>query len=228
MTMIVAVHQPQYMPWLGYFDKMDRADAFVLLDTVQFKKNEWQNRNKIKTSDGWQWLTVPVRYRFPQKIFEVGIDTNVPWQRKHRQALRTHYTKAPYFNQTMEVLEPILSEPWEKIAPLNIKVVKELASALGITTQIHIASEMGKFPENPHERLVAITKHLGGDVYLAGSGSQAYVEIDYFKNAGIELIFQDYNHPQYPQLFGLFEYFMSVIDLMFNCGPDSLSIIRRK
>ena len=102
--MIVAVHQPQYLPWLGYFDKIDRADVFVLLDTVQFKKNEWQNRNRIKTAAGPQWLTVPVTYRFPQRIAEVGVNNRERWQHKQRQAIVSNYRKAPF---------------WESLAPLS-------------------------------------------------------------------------------------------------------------
>jgi len=100
--MIVAVHQPQYLPWLGYFAKIDRADVFVLLDTVQFKKNEWQNRNRIKTAQGWQWLTVPVTYRFPQRIDEVAVNNRDPWQHKQRQAVVSNYRKARW---------------WESLAP---------------------------------------------------------------------------------------------------------------
>ena len=97
--MIVSVHQPQYLPWLGYFDKIDKADAFVLLDNVQFKKNEWQNRNKIKAAAGGQWLTVPVMYRFPQLINEVEINNRERWQHKQQQALISNYKKAPYWSR---------------------------------------------------------------------------------------------------------------------------------
>ncbi|QTA79487.1 WbqC-like domain-containing protein [Desulfonema limicola] len=102
--MTAAVHQPQYLPWLGYFDKMDKADVFCYLDNVQFKKNEWQNRNRIKTSKGWQWITMPVCYRFPQKINEVEINNNVKWQRKHLQALITNYSKSPFFEKFLPFL----------------------------------------------------------------------------------------------------------------------------
>ncbi len=95
--MIVSVHQPQYLPWLGYFDKIERSDIFVFLDNVQFKKNEWQNRNKIKTSEGWQWLSVPVIHKFMQKISEVKINNTVWWGKKHLNALVTNYSKAPFF-----------------------------------------------------------------------------------------------------------------------------------
>jgi hypothetical protein len=226
--MIVAVHQPQFLPWLGYFDKIDRADVFVLLDNVQFKKNEWQNRNKIKTAQGWQWLTVPVLYKYPQLINDVTINSRVNWQHKHKQALVSNYNKAPYFEMVTSVLGDILSSSWEYISQLNIEAVKTIARALGIDTQIYIASELGEFPQEPDERLVAITQHFGAGTYLAGTGGKGYMNLDTYEKSGIEVIFQDFKHPVYKQLFGDFEPFMSSIDLLFNHGDKSLTVLRGK
>lgn len=224
--MIVAVHQPQFLPWLGYFDKIDRADVFVLLDTVQFKKNEWQNRNKIKTAQGWQWLTVPVMYKYPQLINEVTINNRVNWQHKHRQALLTNYRKASYYEDIQEKLRDIFSSSWEYISQLNIEVVRRLVAILGIDTPIYVASELGVFPQDPDERLIAITKHFGAGTYLAGIGGRGYMSLDTYKRSGIEVIFQDFKHPFYEQLFGDFEPYMSIIDLLFNHGDKSLTILR--
>jgi len=225
--LICAVHQPQYLPWLGYFDKIDRADVFVLLDTVQYKKNEWQNRNRIKTANGPQWLTVPVCFRYPQLIQEVEINNRERWQHKHWQALKTNYARAPYWDFLKPFFEEILDQPWEKIAPLNITVVRRLCELLGIETPIHIASELGTFPEDPDERLIAITRHFGADTYLAGSGGYNYMNLDAYRSAGIKVIFQEFRHPVYRQLFSdEFISHLSVIDLVFNHGPESLNIIR--
>jgi hypothetical protein len=226
--MIVAVHQPQYLPWLGYFDKIDRADVFVLLDNVQFKKNEWQNRNKIKTAQGWQWLTVPVLYKYPQLINQVTINNRVNWQHKQKQALVSNYKKAPCFEMVTNMLGDIFSSPWEYISQLNIEIVKTIARALGIDTQIYIASELGEFPQDPDERLVAITKHFGSGTYLAGMGGKGYMNLDTYEKSGVEVIFQDFKHPVYKQLFGDFEPFMSSIDLLFNHGDKSLTVLRGK
>ncbi len=224
--MIVSVHQPQYLPWLGYFDKIDKADVFVLLDNVQYKKNEVQNRNKIKTAAGGQWLTVPVLYRFPQLINEVEINNKERWQRKQQQALISNYKKAPYWN----VLEPFFTElfqsQWQTISQLNIHVVKTLVKILGIETPLHIASEIGNFPEDPDERLIAITKHFGADTYLSGSGGRNYMDIDKYGRNSIKVIVQDYKHPVYSQLFDDFLPYMSVVDLIFNNGGESLRILR--
>ncbi len=224
--MIVAVHQPQYLPWLGYFDKIDRADLFVLLDTVQFKKNEWQNRNRIKTAQGWQWLTVPVAYRFPQRINQVKINPQSNWARKHLLALRTNYSKAPYFSDYFEVFEEVLTENWQNLAALNIRLVRELTGLLGISTPLRLASELGGFPEGPDERLIAICQHLGAEVYLAGIGGRDYMNLEKFEKAGIEVVFQEFKHPVYPQLYGDFLPNLSVVDLLFNCGKQSLRILR--
>jgi hypothetical protein len=224
--MIVSVHQPQYLPWLGYFDKIDRADAFVLLDTVQYKKNEWQNRNRIKTAQGPQWLTVPVLYRFPQLICEVGVNGRERWQHRHQQALATNYRKAPHWGHLEGLFEEIFSRSWETVSELNIHVVKRLAALLGIATPIHVASELGTFPEDPDERLIALTKHFGAGTYLAGGGGRDYMDLEKYERAGVEVLFQDYRHPRYSQLFGEFEPNMSVIDLIYNHAEKSLSILR--
>jgi hypothetical protein len=224
--LIVAVHQPQYLPWLGYFDKIDRADVFVLLDNVQFKKNEWQNRNKIKTAQGWQWVTVPVKYKYPQLINEVTINNTARWQDKHRKAILTNYTKAPCYDCLREFFEGIFSQPWHLICELNIRVVRGLAELLGIDTYLFVASELGELPQDPDERLIAITKYFEADTYLAGNGGIQYMDLEKYEKNGIEVIFQDYKHPVYGQLFGDFEPCMSVIDLMLNTGHMSLATLR--
>jgi len=224
--MLIAVHQPQYLPWLGYFHKIDRADRFVLLDNVQFKKNEWQNRNRIKTAQGWQWLTVPVKYKFSQKIHEVEINPDVPWQRKHRQAILTNYGKAAHGAYLDALFEDLFSRSWHSISRLNIHLVKSLARILGIDTPIFIASELGDFPSDPDERLIALTRHFGADQYLAGRGGRDYMNLEKYKEKGVSVVFQDFNHPEYGQLFGDFQPNMSVIDLLLNHGEQSLSLIR--
>lgn len=224
--MIVAVHQPQYMPWLGYFHKMDTADLFVLIDTVQYKKNEWQNRNRIKTAQGWQWLTVPVVYKFPEKIHEVGIDQRTDWQGKHRKSLITNYARSSHFGPGMESLQEVFSTKWDRIAPLTVYVVKKLARMLGIDTPIVLSSELGELPDDPDERLIAIAKRVKATTYLAGQGGHIYMEMEKYERAGIRVQFQEFHHPVYPQLFNGFEGCLSVLDLLFNCGPLSLAIIR--
>ena len=225
--MIVSIHQPQYLPWLGYFDKIEQSDVFVFLNDVQFKKNEWQNRNKIKTSDGWQWLSVPVIHRFTQKISEVEINNTVQWGRKHLNALVTHYSKAPFFKDYIDFFVQAYSQEWKYLADINVHVIKYLVEALGLTDKkLVLASEL-ETREGSSERLIDICQKLGGDVYLSGKDGAKYMDVELFKQEGIQVLFQNYEHPRYDQLYGDFEPLLSVIDLLFNCGPDSLSILKK-
>ncbi|MBI4611286.1 MAG: WbqC family protein [Candidatus Rokubacteria bacterium] len=226
--MKVAVHQPQYLPWLGYFDKMDRADCFVLLDHVQFKKNEWQNRNRIKTAAGWQWLTVPVLHRFPQAISEVGVNNRARWSRKHLQALVLNYAAAPFFETHRAFFEEVYSRQWAQLIDLALETLGYLVDALGIQTKLVPASSLAlREAEGKTERLIAICQALGGDTYLSGCGGLDYLDRQRFADAGIRLAFQDFRCPAYPQRFGPFEPNLSVVDLLFNCGSQSLSVLRQ-
>ena len=224
--MIVAVHQPQYLPWIGYFDKMRRADVFCYLNDVQYKKNEWQNRNRIKTAQEWQWLTVPVRYRFPEKINEVRINNSTQWSKKHLQALKTNYSRAPYFKEYISVFEDIFSREWELISELNIHLIECLKNALQMKEKKTIISSELALREDPTDRLIDICKDLGADTYLAGQGGADYMDLTRFEKNGLKVIMQEFKHPVYSQLFGDFESHMSIVDLLFNCGPESMDMIR--
>jgi|UPI00036EC18A hypothetical protein len=229
--MICAVHQPQTFPYLGYFAKMMQADCFVYLDNVQFKKNEWQNRNRIKSNSGWQWLTVPILHHFGQSIQEVAINPSVNWQDKHLQMLQTCYGKAPYFLRYFQELKNIYQRPWQKLVDFNLTTLEWLKQLLGIKTPTYLASEIIPAQDNASltadERLITICKILQADTYLSGAGGHAYLNTDLFPQNNINLIFQNFQHPSYPQLFGEFIPYLSILDLIFNCGEDSQSIIRR-
>lgn len=222
--MIVAVHQPQYLPWLGYFEKIHRADTFVFLDIVQYKKNEFQNRNKIKTAQGWQWLTVPVRYKFPMTIEEVPINNATNWRNKHLQAIISNYSKTPYFEVYRKPIEDMLQKDWENLTDINKATVELIKDALGIDTKLE-DPKAWSLSTDPTGRLVDICKNLKADTYLAGAGGSDYMDLEQFEKAGIRVEFQTYTHPTYPQLFGDFEPYMSAIDLLFNCGPESLKML---
>ena len=226
--MIVAIHQPQFMPWLGYFDKMDSCDVFVFLDNVQYKKNEYQNRNRIKTPDGWQWLTVPVHYKFPQKINEVTINNSVNWHTKHLHSLQANYGKSPHFEKYIRLFTEFYQQDWQLLSGLNMSSVILMKELLEIKTEIVVASEMGGLRDEPNQRLIDICGRLGADTYLAGTDGRTYMDINKFEDAGIDVKFQEFNHPVYKQAFNEFEYYMSAIDLLFNCGKESLEIIRKE
>jgi hypothetical protein len=223
--MIAAIHQPQYLPWIGYFDKIDRADVFIVLDNVQYKKNEWQNRNRIRTSQGWQWITVPVLYKYPDKINIVKVNNTVDWRRKHVNALVSNYSRAGYFKTYFDFFEETFSHDWEYLADINIRVIQYLNNALGINKEIILASKLSA-SEEPNERLIDICRHVQADTYLSGKDGAKYMNLEKFAQANIKVLFQDFHHPVYSQLYPTFEPFMSVIDILFNHGPQSLKIIR--
>ena len=225
--MIVAVHQPQYLPWLGYFDKMRRADVFCYLNDVQYIKNEWQNRNRIKTVQGWQWLTVPVRYRFPEKINEVAINNTTGWQKKHLQALTTNYSRAPYYKSYRAIFEETLSTEWEFISELNIHLLEALRTALNLEEKPTVISSDLDLRDEPNDRLIDICKALGADTYLAGEGGANYMDLERFKKNRINVVIQEFEHPVYAQQFDEFQSHLSIVDLLFNCGPESMDVIRR-
>jgi hypothetical protein len=216
------------MPWLGYFNKIQQSDTFVFLDTVQFKKNEFQNRNKIKTAQGWMWLTVPVSYKYPQHMDEVNINNGVDWHKKHLRTLTINYQKSTFFLLVFPEVERFYSERIESIAALNRMSVIMLLNLLGVAKEPVLASALGDFPEESSERLAAICAALGADTYLSGAGGKAYLDQVPFNTRGIKVVFQEFQHPVYPQLYGDFIPNLSLLDLLFNCGPDSLNILEGK
>ncbi len=224
--MIVAIHQPQYLPWIGYFDKMNKADVFCYLDNVQYKKNEWQNRNRIKTAQGWQWVTVPVRYRFRQKISEVPINQSVDWRRKHLQALQSNYRRSPFFRETIRIFETAFARQWEFLSELNLYLIERLRETLGLANRPSVRASELPLRGDPTDRLIDICRNVGADTYLSGPDGTKYMDLERFRQSGLTVLVQDFRHPQYPQLFNGFQSHLSIVDLLFNCGPQSLEVIR--
>jgi len=217
--MKVAIHQPQYLPWPGYFNKILQADIFVFLDDVQYKKNEWQNRNRIKSATGEIWLTVPVHYRFGQKINEVEIDNKIFWQKDHLKTISVCYRKAKYFDKFFPYIEKLLSKKYKMLVEVNIESINIILSYLGINKKIVLSSEL-KVEGEKTKRLVNICKKLGCDIYISGSGAKEYLVVEEFKKNNINVLFQEYTTPEYPQLFGKFIPNLSIIDMIFNVGKE--------
>jgi hypothetical protein len=229
--MILSVHQPQYLSWLGYFDKIDRSDVFVFLDNVQYKEREFQNRNKIRTQNGWMWLTVPVVSKGlgRQKICDVAIDNTCNWQKRHWKSLKSWYARAKFFGEHCGFFEEVYKRKWDRLVDLNIYIINYLLRALTINKPIYTESELN-IRTSATERIIQICKKLKVDTYLSGSGGKMYLEEDKFGQAGIKLGYQEFAHPVYDQPYTDsrgFLPFMSVVDLMFNHGRESLEIIRK-
>ena len=224
--MILSAHQPQYLPWLGYFHKMYHSDIFVFLDNVQYKKREYQNRNCIRTASGTMWLTVPVLKEaepYPN-ISAVRIDNSREWRKKHWMTIRTNYGHAPFFKQYSGFFEELYGMEWKMLADLNMHIIEHIARLLGINKPIFLESQLN-IATDKTSRLVDICRSMKADSYLSGIGGRDYLDEKQFELNGIKLIYQDFKHPQYKQCHEPFISCASIIDLLFNCGDESLKIL---
>ena len=222
----LVVLQPGYLPWLGFFDQMRRSDTFVYYDDVQFDKHGWRNRNRIKSPTGPQWLTVPVQHHGKGQplIMETLIDNRSGWARKHVGTLRQYYAGAPFAKQYLPELEALLNRPWTHIADLDIAVAGLLAGWLKLAPDVVRASRLG-IDGDQSERLINVCLHFGAKRYLSGSAARDYLDVGRFESRGIEVVWQEYHHPVYPQQYEPFVPYLSAIDLLLNCGDDSALIL---
>jgi hypothetical protein len=225
--------QPSYIPWRGVFEQIYRADLFIFYDDVQYDKHGWRNRNRIKTHQGTQWLTIPVHARgAPAQhtpINQIKIDWRQPWNSKHWSTLQQAYTKAPYFQYYAPLLEDFYHQRPDLLADLTIDLTVALARELGIAHTIFLRSSRLGVNGDKTGRLVQILKLLGADRYLSGPSAQDYIEKDRFQEAGIHLEFMRYDYPEYPQLYPPFDPQVSILDLLFMTGPEALNhIVERK
>ena len=217
----VAVVQPSYIPWRGFFDIIHKVDLFVHYEDVQFTKQDWRNRNLIKGRYGLQWLTVPVnRDTMKGNIDEVLIANEKAWGEHHWNVIQMEYVDAPYFNQYADFFKDAYSRTWDKLTELDIYLTQEISKFLGIKTEF-VRSPQFNSQGRSTDKLVDLLKKVGATYYLSGPSAQAYMETEKMEAAGIELDYIEYNYPEYPQLHGAFEPQVSVIDLLFNVGSDA-------
>ncbi len=221
--------QPSYLPWLGYFDLLLKADRFLVYDNVQFDKNGWRNRNQIKTQQGAQWLTVPVLTKGQNKPTnkDIRINNLEFWSKKHLKSIEMNYRKSPFFNEIYPELERIFNQHWEFLIDLNVTFIRFFCDYLKIHTPIGFTSELPvDLPEGKNEKLIAICKHLNVDEFYEPKGGEGYIDPEKFTENGIRLTFQNFQHPVYAQLHGPFISHLSIIDLLFNTGGQSLKYIQ--
>jgi len=223
---ILTAHQPVYIPWLGLFHKIALSDLFVSFNQVQYQPKDWNNRNQIKTLQGPIWLTVPVLRKgyLEKSISDIGINNAVPWAKKHWKSLTVAYAKAPHFKRYAPFLEDIYSRHWESLVELNETMLKGFLDILGITVPVRSASEWD-FKGEKSGLVLDMCQQLGATDYIFGALGRGYADVDAFSAAGVKPHFQDYKHPVYPQLHGEFLPYMSILDLLFNCGDESRSIL---
>jgi len=224
---VLAVLQPGYLPWLGYFDQVNRTDIFVHYDDVQYDKHGWRNRNRVKSSQGHpHWLTVPVLHSGKDwpRVMDVEIDQRSNWPRKHLGTLLQFYGKAPYFKRYFPELEEVLSQPFSRLVDLNLALTGKICSLLGLERQWERSSLLG-VPGEKSERLISLCQRFGVTHYLTGDAARDYLDLPAFERIGVKVVWQDYRHPEYPQGPLAFVPYLSIVDLLLNCGPDSLRIL---
>lgn len=222
-TKRIAILQSNYIPWKGYFDMIAAVDEFILYDDMQYTRRDWRNRNQIKTPQGVQWLTVPVsaKGKYHQTIRETEIE-GTQWATDHWKTLLQNYRRAPFFTEIASWLEPLyLTAPPSHLSVLNRRFIEAICSFLGIKTTI---SNSWDYPlsEGKSERLADLCAAAGGVEYISGPAAKDYIEASVFSERGIKLTWFDYaGYPEYPQLWGEFVHGVSMLDLLFNCGPQS-------
>lgn len=237
--MRIGILQPGYLPWLGFFEQMYKSDVFVIYEDVQYDKHGWRNRNRIKTANGVQWLTVPILVKFEEHplISEVEVDNKQNWRKKHLSAIQQSYSKAPFYKEYAGIFEEAYSRDWEYLIDIDMYFITKLSECLGMGSKKIIRSStldtektgtgkgIDRGEGNKMERLVNICKMFKADTFYEGAAGRNYLGEKHFAGHGIRLEFQDYKHPVYNQLYGDFVPYLSVIDLLFNHGEESLSII---
>lgn len=234
--MTLGALQPGYLPWLGFFDQIARCDVFTLYDDLPYTKEYWRNRNRIRTPQGWCWLTVPVvNPGLSRKtIREVEVSEHGVWRKVHWRSLRNAYNRAPYFKHHEEFFAKLYETRWRFLIDVNLTAIRYLVEVLGIKTKFILSSEEGLerdylcgHPEekDPTARMAFLCQRLGASRFFNGALGRAFFDPDRLKAMGIALEFQDYQHPVYRQRFHPFIPYLSVVDLLFNHGPDSLDIL---
>lgn len=219
----VAIVQSNYIPWKGYFDMIAAVDEFILYDDMQYTRRDWRNRNQIKTHQGPQWLTVPVKVKgkYHQTIRETEIDGN-DWAQSHWKSIQYNYRKAPHYEEVAALFEPLyLNRTYTMLSELNRTLLEAACAYLGITTRISNSWDYTLI-EGKTERLADLCAQAGGTEYISGPAARDYIVEEVFTGRGITLSWFDYSgYPEYPQLWGEFVHGVSILDLLFNCGKDA-------
>ena len=225
--MKIAIQQPEHLPWIGFFDKMINVDLYVFLDNVQYKKRYFENRNRIRTPTGWQWITVPVLTKglYKQLIREVKIDCTRNWKKAYLGSLQQNYSKAGYFDSIFPGIERIITCADDLLVDLNIRLVETINGYLDILTPTVLASELKEFTTHGGDLILDICLKTGADCYYSGPDGRNYLPSERFKEAGIRIQYHDYEHPRYEQVHHPFISHMSILDLLFLYGPKAKNIL---
>lgn len=216
---VAAIHQPNYLPWVGYFHKIHRSDVFVFLDDVEFTSGSWINRNRVKTPDGWMWLTVPVRDT-GGPIHETQTVTQEDWPTEHRKTISHNYGSADYYDTFGPFVTTTYDREWPYLYDLNRHILEGLCDRVRIEYEF-VESSTFDVEAQASRRLAKLCQSVGADTYLCGLGSDGYLEECPFEEEGIAVVYQDFEHPRYEQRFGEFVPNLSFLDMVMNVGPDT-------
>ncbi|KJS17095.1 MAG: hypothetical protein VR69_06160 [Peptococcaceae bacterium BRH_c4b] len=218
--MIISGHQPNYLPWLGYFHKMKSCDLFVILDDVVHSRRAITSRNKIKGPEGARLLSVPMT-RKDVTIKDVVMFNESRWYKKHWGSLQGCYTRATYWKDYRDCFYHMYNAPGEKLADFNLRLIELIREIFDIKTPVVRSSETPGITGKKGTKIINICKYFGADTYLSGNGARVYNDASEFARNNLRLVYQDFEHPVYPQLWGSFVPNLSAVDLIFNCGPES-------
>lgn len=217
----VAILQSNYLPWKGVFDIMHQVDVFVFLEDVQYTARDWRNRNKVLTDKGSLWISVPIKRNRKQFICEAKIDNSYDWQEKHFRTFDIYYSKALYYKEYKWIMNKIFKEnKWGKLSHLNIRANKLIAQVLGIQVEFINSCDLG-VKGKKDDKLIEICQNLEATHYLSGPAAKDYIIPEKFEKVGIELEYIKYEYPRYKQLHEPFNHHVTILDLLFNCGPDA-------
>jgi hypothetical protein len=222
---VVAIHQPNFLPWLGWFDKLARADVLVLLDATQFPRTSrgtWMNRVQVLINREPRWVTVPVvrAGRGTQDLRDVRVDDGQPWREKLLRTIQLSYGRAPFFDDHFPLVQEILGEPTDRLTELNEHGLRLLAAALGLDPAKLVRASNLDADAGSTELLVQLTRSAGGSAYLSGDGAAGYQDDELFARAGLELVYQEFEQQPYPQLADGFVPGLSVVDALFSVGAE--------
>ncbi len=217
--MILSAHQPAYLPWLGYFDKLLRSDVFVFLDTVQYEKNSFTNRNKVKTPNGAVWLTVPVKAKghLSSSLKQLSIDNTQKWRQNHLKTIYLNYKKAPRFEECYPRLESLYAKEFESLTDLCFEHLQFWISEMDSNRKIIKLSDL-PINTKKSDLILDLCKHFGAGTYISGALGKDYLDEESFSKEGIKIEYQDYKHPTYGQLWGEFLPTMGFVDFWMNCS----------
>mgnify|MGYP005653775919 FL=1 len=221
----ISIRQPGYLPYLGFFKKIQSVDEFIFLNDVQYSRGDWDNRNKIRTTEGSLWLTVPILNNSKKLLNEVTIDNSSNWIYKHKSAIKHNYENSPFFDKYWNHIEEILDKSYTKLLELNIALINYFISVLKIKTKIIFSSDLN-LDSTGSEKLLDICKNCNAQIYLSGELGTNYLNEKIFEKEGIQVIFEKFIHPTYSQKFEEFIPNMSIIDLLFNEGENSIDILK--